>query len=71
MKNKGKTFLNKDKATFTLRNAANLFIVSELDKWSQDLNAGFLLKYCFFGAVMLTKNPDPDRYSYSGYWYWI
>ena len=25
------------------------------------------LKDCLFGAVNLTKNADPDRYSYSGY----
>ena len=36
-------------------------------KWSQDLNADFTLKDHLFGAVKLTKNPDPDKYSYSGY----
>ena len=27
----------------------------------------FTLKDCLFGAVKLTKNADPDKYSYSGY----
>ena len=39
----------------------------ELDKWSQDLNAKFTLKDCLFGNVKLTKNADPNKYSYSGY----
>ena len=39
----------------------------ELHIWSQDLNAKFILKYCLFGAVKLTKNADPTKYSYSGY----
>ena len=48
--------LKLDKVTFTTRNVANLFIVYELDSWSQDLN-----------TVKLTKNNDLDKYSYSGY----
>ena len=32
-----------------------------------NLNADFTLKDHLFGAVKLTKNPDPDKYSYSGY----
>ena len=31
------------------------------------LNADFTLKDCLFGAVKLTKNADPDKYSYSRY----
>ena len=42
-------------------------IVYELDAWSRDLNTGFTLEGCLFGAVKLTKNADPDKYSYSGY----
>ena len=59
--------LEQDKVTFTPNNAVNLFIVYELDKWSQNLNADFTLKYFLFGAVKLTKNVDPDKYSHSGY----
>ena len=38
----------------------------ELDRWSQDLNAKFTLKECLFGSVKITKNVDPNKYSYSG-----
>ena len=27
----------------------------------------FTLKYCLFGAVKLTENADPDKYSYLEY----
>ena len=56
---------------FTHRNIVNLFIVYELDTWSQDLNANFTLKDCLFGAVKLTNSADIDKYSYSEYRYWI
>ena len=46
----------------------NLFIVCDSDTWSKDLNVDFTLKSCcLFGAVKLTKNADPDKFSYSGY----
>ena len=54
----------QDKVTFTLNNTVNVFIVYELDRWSND---DFILKDCLFGAVKITKNGDPDKYSYSGY----
>ena len=44
-----------------------LFMVYELDRWSQDLKAVFTLKDCIFGAIKLTKNADPDKYFYLGY----
>ena len=56
--------LKQDKVTFALRNVVH-YIVYELDKWSQNLIADFTLKDCLFGAVELTKNSDPDKYSYS------
>ena len=59
--------LRQEFATFTPNSVINLFIVYELDRWSQDLNAKFSLKVCLFGAVKLTKNADPNKYSYSGY----
>ena len=46
---------------------ANLFIVYELDTWSQYLNADFTLKDCLFGAVKITKNAGPDKYVYTAY----
>ena len=39
----------------------------ELDRWSQDLKTKFNLKDYLFGAVKLTKNANPNKYSYSGY----
>ena len=59
--------LKQDKATFTQNNVVNLIIVYELDRWSQDLNAKFRLKDCFFGNVKITKNAAPNKYFYSGY----
>ena len=59
--------LKQDKAPFTPNNVVNLYIVYELNIWSQDLNADFTLKDCLFGAVKLTKNANPNKYSYSGY----
>ena len=55
--------LKQDKASFTPNNV-NLFIVYELDRWSQDLNATFSLKDCLFGNVKRTKNADSNKYSY-------
>ena len=54
--------LKQDKATFIPNNAVNLYIVYELDRWSQDLNVKFTLKDCLFGNVT-----DPNKYSYSRY----
>ena len=53
--------LKQDKATFTPNNVINLHIIYELDRWSQDLNAKFTLKDCFFGNVKITKNADPNK----------
>ena len=57
--------------TFTTRNVVNLFIVCEVNTWSQDLNADFTLKDYLFGAVKSTKNANPDKYPYSGYGIWF
>ena len=42
-------------------------MVYELDRWSQYLKADFTLKDYLFGVVKLTKNANPDKYSYSRY----
>ena len=59
--------VKQNKMTFVLRNIVNLFLVYELDRWSQDLNANFILKSCLLGAVQLTKNTDWHKYSHSRY----
>ena len=59
--------LKQSKVIFTTNNVVNLFIVYELDRWSQDLNTDFTLKDTLFGSVKLNKNADPHKYEYSGY----
>ena len=34
-----------------------------VDTLSRHLSGDFTLKSCLFGAVKLTKNADPDKYS--------
>ena len=57
--------LKQEKVTFNPRDAVNLFIVYELYRLLQNLNDDFTLKDCLFRAVKLTRNADPDKYSYS------
>ena len=54
--------LNKKlKQLILQKNGVNLFIVYELDTWSQDINGDFPLINCLFGSVKLTKNSDPEN----------
>ena len=57
----------QDQASFTPKNVVNLYIVYELNTWSQNLNAEFTPKDCLFGVVKLTKNSNPNKYSYLRY----
>ena len=57
----------QDKILFTPNSLVNLFLVYELNTCSKDLNTEFTLKDCLLGNVKTTKNPDPDKYPYSGY----
>ena len=59
--------LKQDFATLTPNNVVNLFIVYELDRWSQDLNAKFTLKDYLFGNVKIIKNAGPNKYCQSGH----
>ena len=43
-----------------------LYIVNEINLCSYDLGTYFTLANSLFGAVMLIKNADPNKYSYSG-----
>ena len=56
-------YLKQKRAPYTPKNVVNLFIIYELDTWSRDLDTDFTLASCFFGAVNMTKNTDPDKYS--------
>ena len=49
------------------RKVINLYISYTLDTRSRDLDTDFTLGKCLFGAVNLTKNPDPDKFGYNGY----
>ena len=63
----GSCLKQEDAAPFSLNDIVNLFIVCELERWSQDTNTDLIPKDCFFGVVKLTKNADPDKYKYSSY----
>ena len=57
----------QNKVLFTPSNEVNLFTVYELSTCSKDLNTEFTLWDCLLGNVKTTKNPDRDKYPYSGY----
>ena len=63
----GSCLKQEDTTLFTLTKVVNLCIVYKLDTWSRDWNAELTLKDCLFGNVKITKNADPEKYSYSGY----
>ena len=67
LKFKGSCLKQEDQATFTSKNVVNFFVVYELVSWPRDLNTDFTLGGCLFGGVKLTKNADPNKYSYIGY----
>ena len=50
-------------ATFIPNNLVNLFVLYELDIWSQYLNTEFNLNDCLIWAVKLTKYANPNKYS--------
>ena len=55
------------KASYTHRKVVNIYIVYELNKIADIGDNLPTLKNALFGAVMLTKNTDIDKYGYSGY----
>ena len=48
------------------KNVVNIYIVYELVATGSN-NSHPTLENCLFGAVILTKNADIDKYGYSGY----
>ena len=58
--------LKQDKITYTHRKIVNIYIVYEISK-SINVSGSPTLENCLFGAVILTKNADMDRYKYFGY----
>ena len=55
---KGSSLKQEDKAACTP--------FYELDSWPWDLDIDSALGGCLFRGVKLTKDVDPDKYSYSG-----
>ena len=44
---KGNCLKQEDKPAYTPKNVVNLYIVYELNIWSQDVNAEFTVKDCY------------------------
>ena len=58
--------VKQPKISYTHGTIVNIYIAYELGA-SGPNNSDPTLKKCWFGAVTLTKNPDIDKYGYSGY----
>ena len=56
-----------DRVSFTPNKIINLYIAFKIKSWPFCGDNGFTLITFLFGAVKLTKNLDPDKYSYSEY----
>ena len=52
--------------TYTPKTIVNIYIVYAITK-KNSISSYPTLENCLFGAVKLTKNPDFDKYKYSGY----
>ena len=59
--------LKQEKVTLSHKWVVNIYIVYEINLWSYTHGADFTLRNFSFGAVKLTKNAGPDKYSYLGY----
>ena len=60
------SFLNRFPPTILHGNIVNIYIVYEITIDFKDINYP-TLENCLFGSVKLNKNPDIDKYGYSGY----
>ena len=56
----------QDQITYTPQTIVNIYIVYGITK-TNPVSSYPTLENCLFGAVKLTKNPDIDKYEYSGY----
>ena len=59
--------LKADMISFTPDEITNLHIVFETKSWPFCSDNGSILRKSLFVAVKLSSNPDPDKYSYSGW----
>ena len=60
------SLLKQDKITFSHVTIVNIYTACEITK-NNPVNGYTTLEHCLFGAIKLTKNPDIDKYKYSGY----
>ena len=58
-------FSKQGKVTYNHGPIVNIYIVYKLISDTED--SSITLENCLFGAVKLTKNPDIDKYKYSGH----
>ena len=58
--------LVQDQITYTPQTIVNIYIVYEITK-KNSISDYPTLENCLFGSVKLTKNPEIDKYNYSGY----
>ena len=58
--------LVQDQITYTPHTIIDIYIVYEITK-KNSISGYPTLENCLFGSVKLTKNPDIDKYKYSGY----
>ena len=58
--------LVQDQIRYTPQTIVNIYIAYEMTK-KNSISDYPTLEHCFFGSVKLTKNPDIDKYKYSGY----
>ena len=61
-----RTCTKQDKITHDERKIAKIFIVYEMNK-NFNVSSYPTLENCLFGAVILTKSVDINKYEYSGY----
>ena len=60
------TFSKQGKVSYNYDKIVNIYIVYEIGK-NFNISTYLTLANCLFGAVILTKNVDIDKYKYSGY----
>ena len=59
--------LKQEKTSFHRENTVYVHIIYEIKMWQNDLDSEFRSLNSLFGVFKLTKNSDPDKYSYSRY----
>ena len=59
--------MKQPKISHTHGNVVNIYIVYEINKKNSPTRSDPTLENCLFGAVILTKNVNIDKYGYSGY----